>query len=99
MDEPTVAARITDWLWALPAAFAAVLWRIVNGKAGKETIQSLAAAIDKHVEEDRQVHERIFEKFNQLNTKLADLIGEIRGRRDALVGALARRDDHGRHDD
>lgn len=91
VDEPSIAAKITEWLWALPVGVAAMLWRMLNGKASKEQLLALTTTLDRHVIEDRQTHESIVERLDITNVKLAELVGEIRGRRDEIVKALAQR--------
>lgn len=81
MDEPTIAAKIYEWLWALPIAALVVVWRTINGKASRTQMLALGKSLDDHIVEDRDVHTRIVERLDRTNEKLSELIGEIHVRR------------------
>ena len=69
-NDPSFWKQLSEWMWTLFALPLVWIWKRIDGSVQRDDFRDFIRRFDEHVENDREIQAKIFDKIDDLKTTI-----------------------------
>ena len=73
-NDPSFWKQISEWMWTLLALPLVWIWKRIDGSVQRDDFKDFIHRFDEHVENDREIQAKIFDKIDDLKTTILTML-------------------------